>query len=187
MDHGEDQTERTGEPASEPTIDARGERDAGLASDWAVEPWFGDAQDVRRLVKRNFFGAGLAALLLLYFGFVEYQLGERDEFKAFELGEMLFIYGLRTGGSLMAAVALVSMSGRPAALLADALVSIAVGICLIAAAVLMSFEGGMDWIIVIVGALIIAAGIRSGRLWAQIFRWQSRPHAGESPVEPENA
>ena len=91
MDHGEDQTERTGEPASEPTIDARGERDAGLASDWAVEPWFGDAQDVRRLVKRNFFGAGLAALLLLYFGFVEYQLGERDEFKAFELGEMLFI------------------------------------------------------------------------------------------------
>lgn len=120
------------------------------------------------LVRRNFFSAGLAALLLIYYGFFAFVLGTVEAYGAFEIGERLFIHAMRIGGVVMAMVAVGSLLGQPILLLADALASILIGLCFVGGAILMSLEGGLDLIVLVAGVLFVVGGLRSGRLWAEL-------------------
>lgn len=120
--------------------------------------------DVDRRVRRNAGSAGLAAGLLIFFGFfwIEGAVGP----PLFLQAHYVFHYTLKIGGIMMALVALWSSWGHPLALLFDAVVSCLIGAILVVTAVLMAIGGGSllpTFIVVVCGVLFISAGLRNGR------------------------
>ncbi len=120
-------------------------------------------------VRQNVFPAGVAALILLYFGFAVFEFQAVKD--TFTLGDTLFNYTIRIGGIALAILAAASLSGRAVVLLADAFVSILVGAGLILGGLLMMAGGAMTtgyFLYLIFGGLFVSSGMRNLRDYRKI-------------------
>ena len=103
----------------------------------------------------------------------------------FSLGDAVFNYTIRVGGILMALVAVGSYMGRPLALLADAVVSIAIGVLLGFSGVAMMIGGGglalNQLFYVLVGSMFTVAGVRYGHDYFHITATHT-PHTGRDDL-----
>lgn len=124
-------------------------------------------------IRSNVSSAGFSGALLLFFGLFMFAFPTVPaEGKTwFYIGDTLFNYTLRVGGSMMLLVALVSTSGKPIALLCDCVASVIVGLCLLTAGVMMIADNGA-WLnpvlMIAYGLMMISTGSRSGREFAAI-------------------
>lgn len=117
--------------------------------------------------RQNAGGCGIAAALLLYFGFMYFATPEGDDL--FAWGGKVFVTTLRAGGIAMAVVVALCLTGWVGGLAVDALVSIAIGLGLCVGAALMMLGGGgsLDGLLGLVfGVMLVLAGIRNGQAWA---------------------
>jgi hypothetical protein len=117
-------------------------------------------------VRLNAGSAGLAAALLLYYGFARLAVPEVDS--RFALGNLIFVYALRAGGIAMAVSAAWSMTGLVSALLFDATASVLIGVGFAVGDVIMRSDGGGSLLHLIFAIMFILAGVRSGREWWQL-------------------
>lgn len=133
--------------------------------------------DAAYCVRRNAGPAGLAAALLLFFGF--YYLARPSGSDLFSIAALVFYYTLRIGGIAMAIVALWSLSGHTAALFVDAIVSVAIGVMLLLTGLGLLTGGDLLQTVlnVVIGGMFISAGWRSGRDYFGLARTasQARP------------
>lgn len=118
-------------------------------------------------VRRNAGSVGIAAALLIYFGFLAGLISPTGT-SLFDWGNWIFFHTLRVGGIAMAGITVWSMLGRPVALLADALVSIVIGVLFVLSGVIMLIDGGRGqaFLNIIFGVMFASAGVRNGRVWA---------------------
>jgi hypothetical protein len=124
----------------------------------------GPVVDVEQRVRQNTGSAGLAAGLLIFFGFFYIVKPTDDGLWAY--AALAFYHTLRFGGLAMAAIAVFSSLGQPLALLLDAVVSCLIGALLILTGVLMAIGGGdllQPFISIVCGAMFVSAGLRNGR------------------------
>ena len=129
---------------------------------------YGKPVDVEARVRRNVGSAGLAAGLLIFFGF--FCVAEPTEGGLWGYAALVFYHTLRFGGLAMAAVAVWSSLGHPLALFFDAVVSCLIGAILILSGVLMAIGGGSllpTLLMIVCGALFVSAGLRNGRDFLQ--------------------
>ncbi len=120
--------------------------------------------DASPRVRQNAGSAAFAAACLLFFGFFWFVLPTVTNL--FSLGDAICNYTLRFGGIAMAVAAVWSWTGRPKALLFDAITSVPIGLLLIASAVLMMLGGGFglnQLLYILFGGMFIAAGVRNWR------------------------
>ncbi len=124
--------------------------------------------DVEARVRQNVGSAGLAAGLLIFFGFFCVALPPDDGLWGYSA--RIFMYTLRLGGLAMAALAIWSSLGYPLALLVDAVVSCLIGASVIVTASLMLIGDGAllaTLLYVVCGVLFISSGLRNGRDYAK--------------------
>ncbi len=124
------------------------------------------AEDVESRVRRNASAAGFLAGLFILFGFCGV-IGPPSGEGLFYYGDSLFQFTLRLGGIALVVVAVWSSIGTPAALAADAFTSIAIGIGLMAGAVLMVVGNGSiltNLLYFVCGIIFITSGLR---LWSE--------------------
>jgi len=115
--------------------------------------------------------AAFAAGLLLFFGFFYLSVPSPDDW--FSRAGLVFVYTLRVGGLAMVAIAVWSAIGHPPVLLADCMVSCLIGLLAIVTGIVMILDGGgivQTLINVILGAMFIGAGLRSGRDYVEGMR-----------------
>lgn len=126
--------------------------------------------DAAHHIRRNAGTAGLAAALLLFFGF--YYLARPSGSDLFSIVALVFYYTLRLGGIAMAVVALWSLSGRATALFVDAIVSVAIGVLLILTGLGLLTGGDLVQPVlnVVIGGMFISAGWRSGQEYFALGR-----------------
>ena len=120
--------------------------------------------DVASHVRRNAGSAGLAAALLLFFGFSHLARPVGNDL--FAVSAMLFYHALRVGGIVMAVVAAWSLLGRPLVLVVDAVASVAIGICFALSGVGLLAGGGealQSILNVVFGCMFIGASVRNWR------------------------
>ncbi len=129
-------------------------------------------------VRQNVIGAGVAAGMMLYFGYRVVGISEGEG--AFGLGSKLFVYTLRIGGLAMAAAALGSLAGITGALLLDGVCSVTIGVLFTLSAVLMLVGGGSGFLYILFGVLFVVAGVRNAREWTALAR-ERGADAGRSP------
>jgi len=130
------------------------------------------SESVVSRVRQNAFPAGLAAACLLFAGFF-WLAGGAIGTPLFLKAYTLCVYTLRIGGVALAVTAVLCLSGRPFALLTDSIVSIAIGLGLLAAALLMVIAGaiGLDqFLYLLFGGIFVSAGFRSGREYFTLVR-----------------
>ena len=136
--------------------------------DMSAAKQYGKPVNVEARVRRNVGSAGLAAGLLIFFGF--FQLVKPTEGGVGGYAALVFYHTLRFGGPAMAAVAVWSSLGHPLALFFDAVVSCLIGAILILSGVLMAIGGGSllpTLLMVVCGALFVSAGLRNSRDFLQ--------------------
>lgn len=141
------------------------------------DPHHTDAAIAER-VKANGSSAGVGAACLMFFGFWYYQLRALYVVDAFSAGEAISSYTMRIGGVILMLAALWSFAGRLPALLADAIVSVLIGVLLIVSGLLM-MSGGMginQVLYLIFGFMFASAGWRNGRDFAALSRMRSGAH-----------
>jgi len=142
------------------------------------------ASQITSRVRQNTGSAAVAAICLIVFGFFDF-FSIPKVTDLFTLGDAAFNYTLRIGGVLMAVIAVWSFSGRVTALLADAMVSAAIGCLLIFSGVAMIIGGGgfsLNYgLYVLFGAMFISAGLRNWRDFSLLKSTQSTP-AREGPI-----
>lgn len=120
--------------------------------------------DVEAHVRSNTGPAGFVAGLLIFFGF--FWLGGPSGEGTFLVGDMICQYTLRLGGLAMVGVAIGSSIGTPVALLADAIVSLLIGVLLALSGVLMLVGGGgplQDAIYIVCGTTFVVSSLRGWR------------------------
>ena len=117
---------------------------------------------IRSTVRRNAIWAAGAAVIMLYFG-----IG-----KSIPLGTvapqtqgwLLYLYALKVGGAAMILSALLSLVGIPLALMYDAVVSVAIGLALVASGVLVYPDSSYQALFNLAfGALFVHCGYRNWR------------------------
>ncbi len=121
---------------------------------------------VRSAVRSNAVWVGPAALLMLYFG-VYRGLGA-DPLEGWatrlKVGSWVVYYTMRIGGGMMLLSALFCLTGSRRALLFDAFASVCIGLALAVSGVLLGFDTGMRFLLLIFfGVLFIHSGYRSWR------------------------
>ncbi len=109
--------------------------------------------DLETQVRQKTGVAAWAAALLIFFGFFWFEVVEGGGWAA-----GLFVYTLRLGGLAMVGVAVCLALGQPIALVADAVVSILIGVIVIVTSVLMVVFGGWAWPSLIQALINIACG-----------------------------
>ncbi|MFQ5463205.1 MAG: hypothetical protein ACE5E5_11340 [Phycisphaerae bacterium] len=132
---------------------------------------FRSIADLEERVRSNMQPAAITAGLLILFGFFAYGMPEGDTL--FSKANLWLVYALRIGGIAMVIVAIWSSIGHGFALLADAVVSMAVGAVLVVTGVLMLIDGGgalQNVIIVICGIFFTTTGIRNGQAFCEAAR-----------------
>ena len=122
-----------------------------------------DEQTSLRAAARGVAGwTTIAALLLLYFGYVQYRGIPEDSVAPQRQGWWLFLYGLRIGGILLALSAVACWSGLSPALRIDAIASGATGLALVASGALIYTDNSTQaFLNVLFGALFAHGGYRS--------------------------
>ena len=120
--------------------------------------------DVDARIRQNIGSAGLAAALLIFFGFfwVDAPTGA-DWWSA---AGRVFLLTLKIGGLAMAGVAIWCSFGEPLALLCDSIVSCAIGVILAGTGLVMLLDGGgyfQPAVNIVCGVLFLSAGLRNGR------------------------
>lgn len=128
--------------------------------------------------------AGFAAVLLLLFGFMMFAPSDTAT-GLFKLGDRLSIYGMRAGGLALALIAVASKFHVVGALLADAAVSIGVGLALGFGGLAMGYDGGWginNILYLIFGFMFCSAGIRNGRDYFTIASTVARAPVGHRGV-----
>jgi hypothetical protein len=144
-------------------------------------------------VRQNAGSAGIAALLMLYFGFSA--LAAPTGTGLFERSNWLLYNTVRIGGVAMAVIAAWSLLGNPLVLAVDAVVSTAVGLSLIVSGGGMLIGGGdafQNAMLILFGMMFVGAGVRNGRLFAHLSARERRasnadarlPVDDEAPVAP---
>lgn len=127
-------------------------------------------EQVAAAVQANVSSALVAGLSLALFGFFMFSIPEVKD--TFTLGDAIFNYTLRIGGAAMLLAAAACLTGRPAALVFDAVMSTLVGIGLIVSSVLMIYGAGGAGInqilYLLFGGMFISAGVRNGRLYGSV-------------------
>jgi hypothetical protein len=122
--------------------------------------------------------AGIAALLLLYFGFAVYTAGLTS-------GGRIFVHTLRIGGIAMAASTLLLLTGWPKALAFDGLSSIAIGAALfLSGSLMLTSQGGAEAILNLVFGFVFAS---AGWNELSVFRTLEAPRRRSEPeqVQPD--
>lgn len=122
-------------------------------------------------VRRNAGPAGVVAGLLIFFGFIWFT-GEVGS-SAFVKGSLVLRYTLRLGGIAMIGVAIASSVGTLAALLADAVTSLLIGVLIVLSAVLMASADhlGLSQVVIFMcGILFAIAGLRTWGDYRSILR-----------------
>ncbi len=155
-----------------------------MRSDHRPEDHDMTASSIASRVRQNTVSAAIAAICLIVFGFFDF-FSIPKVTDLFTLGDAAFNYTLRIGGVLMAVIAVWSFSGRVTALLADAMVSVAIGCLLIFSGVAMIVGGGgvsLNYgLYVLFGAMFISAGLRNWRDFSLLKASQS-PAARDDPI-----
>jgi hypothetical protein len=138
--------------------------------------------EVASAVRSHAGSAGVAAALLLLFGF--YGFAIPDIKTTFDLGDALSTCTMRAGGIGLLLAAVGCATGRPIALLLDSVVSIATGVLLATSAVLMIVGAGgaglNQMLYIVFGIVFVSAGWRNGVLFMQL-RGVKLP-----PTQPHN-
>ncbi len=121
--------------------------------------------DVEARVRGNAGSAAISAAMLLLFGFFYFEGGAVGT-PLFQKASLLFICALRFGGFMMIAVAVWSCFGSPAALVADAISAVLIGLLLLLSAGLMMLAKGVAFENVLYsfcGVTFIASSLRTWR------------------------
>jgi hypothetical protein len=124
----------------------------------------GKIVDVDTRVRQNVGSAGLAAGLLIFFGF--FYMAKPIEGGLGGWAALVLYHTLRIGGLAMAGVAVWSSLGHPMALLVDAVTSCLIGAILVITGILMLIGGYSPLqtiILVACGTIFISAGRRNGK------------------------
>jgi len=132
---------------------------------------FRSIADMEERVRCNMQPAALTAGLLILFGFFAYGVPEGDSL--FSKANLWLVYALRFGGIAMVIVAVWSSIGHGFALLADAVVSMAVGAVLVVTGVLMVIDGGgtlQSLIVGVCGIFFTTTGFRNGQAFRDAAR-----------------
>lgn len=139
-------------------------------------------ESIAARVRSNAWSAGIAAVLLCYFGFAVFQF--QPVTNAFTAGDAVFNYTLRIGGIAMVLVTLMSLAGWLPTLIVDAVASFSIGLALILGGVLMGIGGGFgvnQILYMVFGATFVSAGLRNGRDYFAMLEGL-RPGALDSPL-----
>ena len=123
--------------------------------------------DIASRVRQNAWSAGIAAILLIVFGF--YYLGRPTGTGLFERSALIFFFTLRVGGIALAAIAVGSVLAYRPVLVIDAVVSVAIGVAFALTGVGMLVGGGgtlQTVLQVVFGGMFISSGVRN---WREYF------------------
>lgn len=145
------------------------------------------ANDHRSGIRRHAGSALIPALIMLYYGFG--QLAEPTVTDWFARCNWLLFQTMRIGGITMTAVAIWLWIGHAPALIADAVVSIAVGIVLMVTGVGMLIDGGgtlQNAMIAGFGLMFTSAGAGRWREYADHARSGS-PVSNDKPSSEQSA
>lgn len=138
-----------------------------------------DPAESKRRVRSTALWAGLAAVIMLFFGYRgDWELPESNPMRA---GAMIFVYTLKIGGWVMLVEALWLLTGARAALFCDGAVTMLIGLLLVAGGLLMT--PGNIWqaiLFILFGLLFIHSGLRS---WRDAVAC-SPPSPGTPPTDP---
>ena len=141
--------------------------------------------DVDARVRSNAGAAALAGGLLILFGF--FFLGKEAGTDLSSHAANVFRYAIRLGGLALIGVAAWSSFGHLPALLADAVISVLVGVAFVVAAVLMLLDVG--WLIVvqtllymICGTMFLNSALRTWRDYRELVRLE----AGERMISEDD-
>lgn len=133
-------------------------------------------------VRQNVMSAGIAAALLLYFGFGALALVDAQSLA--EKGHNAFIYVLRVGGILSLIAAFLCMTGKLPALAYDGVTTLLTGVAMAICVVLMMSEYAV-FLNAIIAVLFVVAGFRDTRAWLGLLQMkivQANKEAGGSSV-----
>ena len=123
------------------------------------------------VVRHSAGSAAIAAVLLCAYGFG--MLAAPDPNDLFSWSNWFFFYTLRIGGIAYAMVAVWCLRGRPAALLANGVLSVLVGVMFMLCGVGMFVDGGVSLnsvLITVFGWLFAGAGVRDYREYRHLVR-----------------
>lgn len=132
---------------------------------------------VASVVRRNVWPAAIAAVLLCYYGFS--RLLEPEGTGLFARSNWIFFHTIRIGGICLALITIWSLVGKRAALAADGVASIAIGVLFVLSGggMLLDGGGGFNTILIIMfGMMFFGSGRRN---------WQTYRHlvAGGRVIE----
>lgn len=134
---------------------------------------YGGIEFATSRVRRNAASAGFAALCLIYFGFFMWVMPTITDLASF--GNAFNQYTMRIGGVGMGIIALASLSGQLWILMADAALSVIIGLGLIGSSLMMIVgSGSMDLnllLYIVFGIMFVSAGVRNGHAFVAL-----RPH-----------
>ncbi|HUU86082.1 MAG TPA: hypothetical protein VM243_21500 [Phycisphaerae bacterium] len=137
-----------------------------------------DPAECKRRVRSTALWAGLAAVIMLFFGYRGgWELPEANPMRA---GSMLFVYTLKIGGWVMLVEALLLWTGIRAALVCDGVVTTLIGMLLVLGGLLMT--PGSLWqalLFIVFGLLFISSGLRSWREGRALFETSAPAPAGD--------
>ncbi len=121
-----------------------------------------DRAESKRRVRSTALWAGLAAVIMLFFGYRgDWELPEANPMRT---GAMIFVYTLKIGGWVMAVEALWLLTGARAALFCDGAVTMLIGLLLVAGGLMMTPGNiGQAVLFILFGLLFIHSGLRSWR------------------------
>ncbi len=114
-------------------------------------------------VRQNVLSAGIAAAMMLWYGYSRLQIS--DGAGAWGLGDKISIYTLRFGGIAMVIAALWSAAGSRWALLFDGACSALIGVLFGLSGILLTTGGGSGFLYVIFGMVFLLGGVSNVREW----------------------
>ncbi len=138
-------------------------------------------------VRSNTLWAGIAAALMLYFGWGEWLIPAKGAL--YETAARGLIYTLKVGGVLLAIAAAVCLSGLRIGLLLDGVLSAAIGVSLALTGIIMFAHGDSPGILyAIFAVLFIVAGHRALAEWRALRSaradWVLGLPVGQAGAEP---
>ena len=143
--------------------------------------------DYKIRVRQNAGSCGIAAALMIYFGF--FSLLEPSGTDLFSRANWAFFHTVRIGGVAMAVLALWSLTGARLSLIVDAVVSIAIGVLLALTGVVMLIDGGgtlQSVLNVMFGWMFVSAGRANWgvyQLSTEPAEHTARPMANPTPAQ----
>jgi len=148
--------------------------------------------EIQERVRANVLSAAIGAGCLIYFGY--FRSGTPTVTNLFSAGDAVFVWTLRIGGVLLLLAALWCWTGMLLSLMADAIVSTAIGAGLIASALMMMLGGGTginQLLYIVFGVMFTGSGLRNGRDFMSLGKllreagdFQGQPHVPQAAAPP---